>query len=120
MAGGTAELNPVQINKLALEAVDLAGNGNVIIHAVYKGGGADIAGLREGDMLYRFNGQRVKNVEQFQAIVTRTLKETTVKVDVLRNGEKKQFVVLVGEGEMQGAVVPVANPAPSPLPGTVF
>lgn len=111
---------PVQIKELALEVMDLSGNGPVVVHAVYAGGVADKAQLREGDILRRFNGRKVANLEQFQAAVARAAPESKVKVEATRNEQTKQFVVMVGEGEMEGAVIPVMNSAPFRQPGRAF
>ncbi|MFC1462012.1 PDZ domain-containing protein [Verrucomicrobiota bacterium] len=123
--GGTAKKKttvqePIQIKELALEVMDLLANGPVAIHAVYAGGVGDKAQLREGDILRRFNGRKVTDLEQFQAAVARAAPESNVKIEVIRNQKKKQLVVMVGEGEMEGAVIPVMNPAPVTQPGRAF
>lgn len=103
---------PVAIKELALEVLDGKGMRGVIIHAVYPGGNADKAGLREEDMISRFNGHKVKTIEDLQMFVVRAKPEAMVKVRIVRNGGKWEpdFAVMIGEGEMEGATVPAFDP----------
>lgn len=127
--GGTAAMKPaaarvqepVQVKELAMEVLDLSGRGPVAVHAAYVGGTAEKAGLRKGDIVRRFNGRKVKDLPAFQDAVARAAPETTVKIEVIRNGERRQFPVMIGEGEMEGAVIPVAmNPTPTATQGRLF
>lgn len=106
----TTPTDGVQIKPLAMEVTELPDLGGVIVHAVYAGGFAEAGGLREGDLIRRFNGRRVRDLEKFQSFVALALPESNVKIQVLRNNEKQSCTVMVGEGEMEGAVVPVVNP----------
>ena len=96
----------VLIRELALEVAASQGKSSVISHSVYIGGNAEKAGLKIGDCIVRFNGRKVKNVEQFQSIVARARPESNVKIEVVRDGEKVKSIVMVGEGEMEGATPP--------------
>ncbi len=91
---------------LALEVGASQGKGSVIIQSVYPGGNAEKAGLQAGDKIVRFNGRKIKNVKHFQSVVARTKPELNVKVKVVRNGTKVKAVVMIGEGEMEGVIVP--------------
>lgn len=47
---------------------------------------ADKAGLKSGDVVQQYNGQRVEGIEQFQRLVRETPAGRTVKLEVVRNG----------------------------------
>ncbi len=102
----------VLIKELALEVGASEGKASVVIQSVYIGGNAEKAGLKAGDRILRFNGRNLKNVRQFESVVARAKPEAEVKIEVLRKTEKIKTLVMVGEGEMEGATLPSAINAP--------
>lgn len=54
------------------------------------------AGLRPGDVIVKFNGVPVKNSSQLRRLVLQQPGGATVKVEVLRNGQKQEFTVRLG------------------------
>ncbi len=96
----------VLIKELALEVAASQGKGSVIIQSVYPGGSAEKAGLQVGDRILRFNGRKVKNVKQFESIVTRAKPESQVKINIVRDNEKIKMTAMIGEGEMAGVTIP--------------
>ncbi len=112
---------PVLVKKLALEVGTITGKKGVAIHSVYLGGGADRAGLQAGDMIYRFNGRRVRDIVHFQSLVAKAKPESKAKIEVFRDKKKKKSVVMIGEGEMEGVSTPMpTNSTPRPLGGRLF
>jgi membrane-associated protease RseP (regulator of RpoE activity) len=96
----------VLIKELALEVGASQGKGSVIIQSVYFGGNAAKAGLRIGDKIVRFNGRKVKDVNQFRVIVTRAKPESNVAVKVIRDGRTIKEFVAIGQGRMEGVTIP--------------
>lgn len=96
----------VLIKELALEVGASQGKGSVIIQSVYPGGNVEKTGLQVGDRILRFNGRKVKDVKQFQSIVTRAKPESQVKIKIVRDNEKIKTTAMIGEGEMEGVTVP--------------
>ena len=96
----------VLIKELALEVGASQGKGSVIIQSVYPGGNVEKTGLQVGDRILRFNGRKVKDVKQFQSIVTRAKPESQVKINIVRDNEKIKTTAMIGEGEMEGVTVP--------------
>jgi membrane-associated protease RseP (regulator of RpoE activity) len=94
------------IKELAAEVVSVV-DGGVIVHSIYIGGNAQKSGLLKGDIITNFNGRGVKNSEQLQKIVSLAKPESFVSVDYLRDGQKFTSKVMIGEGDMDGAVKPV-------------
>lgn len=68
-----------------------------IIEDVSPGGPAAQAGLKNGDVVRRYNGQSVGDSGQLIALVTETNPGTTVQLDILRNGEPMTIRVTLGE-----------------------
>jgi len=68
-----------------------------IIEDVTAGGPAAKAGLRNGDVVRKYNGQPVADSGQLVAMVTETNPGTTVKLDILRDGQPMSVQVTLGE-----------------------
>lgn len=102
-----SSLGQILIKELALEVKPSDSTGGVDIHAIYIGGNGEKAGLRAGDRIFRFNGRRVKDVEQFQSLVAQAKPETNVRTQVIRNKKKIKMTVMIGEGEMEGVTIPI-------------
>ena len=49
------------------------------------------AGLREGDVVVEFDGERVRSARQFTRLVQETPDGRTVKIAVMRNGQKQRL-----------------------------
>lgn len=67
----------------------------VEITYVEKDGPAEKAGLKVGDVVLRYNGQRVDGMEQFARMVRETPAGREVKIDISRGGAPQTIVVRV-------------------------
>jgi serine protease Do len=68
-----------------------------IIEDVTAGGPAAKAGLKNGDVVRKYNGQPVAGSGQLIALVTDTNPGTTVKLDILRDGQPMTIQVTLAE-----------------------
>lgn len=57
---------------------------------------AEAAGLKEGDIIYRFNGQPINRSGDLPHQVGRVAPETEAQVSVVRNGKKRTIGVTIG------------------------
>ena len=68
-----------------------------LVGDVVPGGPAEIAGLKDGDVLVGFNGHSVADSRHLQLEVAGTKPGTSVPVEILRDGGKQQLEVTVKE-----------------------
>lgn len=68
-----------------------------LISDVTADGPADEAGIKQGDVVLEYQGERVEDPAALQRMVTRTAVGTTVTVKVLRDGHEKELKLKVGE-----------------------
>ncbi|GJQ19799.1 MAG: hypothetical protein HBSIN02_01540 [Bacteroidia bacterium] len=58
---------------------------------------ADSAGLKKGDVIVEFGGRKIYDADDLSKSVKRTEPGTRVPIVVLRNGEKKTLLIVVGK-----------------------
>lgn len=75
----------------------LDGPRGVLISEVAKGGPAEAAGIRRGNIIISFNGIPIKESHELPAIVARTPVGERAKVTVIRDGRERTFAVTIGE-----------------------
>ena len=74
---------------------NLKENKGALIGDVVPNGPADKAGVKSGDVVTEFNGHPVTDSRRMQLDVASTKPGSTVKMEVLRDGEKKTLEVAV-------------------------
>lgn len=67
--------------------------GGVVIEEVVEDSPASSAGLRKGDVVVEFDGERVRSVRQFTRLVGETPPGRKVQVGVLRDGQRTSLSV---------------------------
>ena len=68
-----------------------------LVAKVLTGGPADVGGIKVGDVITEYDGQQVKEANDFPLMVARTQVNREVQVKVLREGKNVPFRVTVGE-----------------------
>jgi periplasmic serine protease, Do/DeqQ family len=68
-----------------------------LISDVTADGPADEAGIKQGDVIVEYQGERVDDPAALQRMVTRTAVGTKATVKVLRDGHEKELTVKIGE-----------------------
>jgi serine protease Do len=74
---------------------------------------AEKAGIKTGDVVTQYNGQRVENMEQFSRMVRETPAGRDVKIGIVRNGVPQTITAkIVGRPVISGQLIPapVQNP----------
>lgn len=74
-----------------------------IVHEVVKGDPADEAGIKAGDIILEFNGQRITNYYQLRNLASSTPPGTSVKIKIWRDGTERVLTVKLVENEMMAS-----------------
>lgn len=73
-----------------------------LVQEVIKGSAADMAGMKSGDILTAFNGEKIENAAALPRMVTRMKPGSEVEVELLREGETLALTVVLGEIQDDG------------------
>jgi serine protease Do len=83
------------------ESFELERPSGALVASVEQDSAADEAGIKAGDVILSYDGEQVKTMSDLPLMVASTPPGTEVAVEVLREGEKHTFDVVVGEFEGQ-------------------
>ena len=83
----------VSVRDTDAEEARRAGTGGVVIQDVREGTSASRAGLREGDIVVEFDGERARSARQFTRLVRETAPGRAVKVTVVRGGNRQTLEI---------------------------
>jgi serine protease Do len=69
----------------------------VFVQTVVPGGPSDKAGIKEGDIIVAINGKPIRDGNQMLDVVANTPIGTSLDVNAIRNGNRQNFKVVVGD-----------------------
>ena len=78
------------------EKLDLGTNQGALVADVTEDGPADEAGLRRGDVITAFNGEKVEKMNDLPLMVASTPPGTEAEVTLVRDGKKRTVEVEIG------------------------
>jgi serine protease Do len=84
-----------------------------LVQDVTPGGPADKAGIKNGDVVRKLNGQTVESREQLTAMVTDMNPGAEVKLDIIRDGQPMTIHLTLGERPSNLSVTAGVSKAPS-------
>jgi Do/DeqQ family serine protease len=79
------------------EGLSLPNTDGVLVNNVMDGTPAERAGIRRGDVIIEFDGQKVTDMQKFRMRVADTPVNKRVPVTILRNGRRMDLSVTLGE-----------------------
>ncbi len=82
-----------------------ASSGGVEGQEVPPDSAADKAGMKRGDVIVEFDGERVRSGRQFARLVQETPAGKTVKATIVRNGQRQDLQLTPSEGRRDSAVI---------------
>lgn len=88
-------VNIQEIDSERAKALKLREEAGVEVTRVEPDGPAEKAGIKPGDVVTHFNGQRLEGIDQFKRMVTETPVGRDVKLDVIRNGATQTVTVKI-------------------------
>ena len=91
------------------KSFSLADKNGALVGDVIPEGPAAKAGIKRGDVIVKFNGQEVSNMEQLPKIVAQTTPETNVSVVVVRDGKPMTLdvrIAILKDGDVKVAKLP--------------
>ncbi|MFL6633872.1 MAG: Do family serine endopeptidase [Massilia sp.] len=106
------------VDRDVADALGLADTRGGFVGRIERGGPAERAGLRDGDIIVAFNGAGVERSAQLRRLAADTRPGTTVNLTVWRNGAARHIDVTLAELEAERPAPKVrAQPAPA-TPGS--
>jgi serine protease Do len=94
---GWLGIRPRELTPDLAEALELDTRHGVVVEEVLRDTPAQRYGLKQGDVIIRFNGEQVNDVQQFMFLVARARPNTEVGMDVIRDGETRTLAVWLAE-----------------------
>src|SRR5437660_296693 len=85
-----------EVDSERAKTLKLGQEGGVEVTRVDPDSPADKAGVKTGDVVLQFSGQRVEGIEQFSRLVRETPPGREVKLDMVRSGAPQTATVKVG------------------------
>lgn len=92
------DLDPDLANKLGVKALS-----GVLVDGIRKGGAADKAGLKQGDVLVAIDGKKPKTAYELRIIVEALAPGKPVGLDVVRDGKPLKLTLNVGRRDVSRA-----------------
>ncbi|SDY53909.1 DegQ family serine endoprotease [Nitrosomonas sp. Nm33] len=86
-----------QLTSALAESFGIEASQGVLVAQVSKHSPAEKAGLRQGDIIERFEGEPVKDVGSLRNRVALTAPGTTVELVILRDGKQKTMEITIGK-----------------------
>ncbi len=97
VAWGFLGILPQEIDRDLAEALGVEPKSGILVGSVVEDSPAEEAGLKHGDIIVRFNGEPVGDVDQFRLKVAETGVDKKVPLEILRDGKIKRIKVKLGE-----------------------
>jgi serine protease Do len=89
------------VDRDVADALGLANTQGGFVGRIERGGPAEQAGLRDGDIIVAFDGAAIERSAQLRRLAADTRPGTTVNLTVLRNGTARHVTVTLAELESE-------------------
>lgn len=105
-----------EIDASRAKELKLSDTSGILVTRVTPNSPADVAGVKTGDVITEYNGQKVESQDQFSRLVRETQAGRQARLRILRNGTAQVLVARVGtiSGDLPGPVIVPRNELPLP------
>lgn len=86
-----------EVDRTMARALGMDTPGGFVIGEVVSDGPADKAGLREGDVVVKLNGEQIRNFLDFRIAIANSQPGTEVEIEIFRDGENRSINAELGE-----------------------
>jgi serine protease Do len=100
---GKLDITIQEVTEELADALGLSQSSGVLVVDVKPGGSGDKAGLRHGDLIAEFNGQKVLNSRKLQLFVAETHVGESAKLSVIRQGKPIELSANIDEVDPDSA-----------------
>jgi serine protease Do len=110
---GYMDLYPQDVTTDLAKALKLSSTQGALVASVPPGGPADKAGIKPGDVITSFNGEKITDSTQLRNLVAQTTPGTRAKIMLLRDGKEMEVTAVLAERpstEESGAAPEQARP----------
>jgi serine protease Do len=90
-----------EVDRTMARALGMSSPRGFIVGDVVENTPASKAGLREGDVIVKLNGNTVRNFLDFRVAIANTQPGTEVELEIFRDGENKTLKVKLGELDVE-------------------
>lgn len=111
---GYLGVRPQEITHDIKEAMGLKSTEGVLIGEVVEKTAAAKAGIKEGDVIVKFDGKKVTDVEQFRKIVAETKPNKEVEIEIIRDGKTITLTAKLQEMPDEISSTPTEEPEEEP------
>ncbi len=112
--GSFIGVNIQEVDSERAKALKLREEFGVEITRVEPEGPAEKAGIKTGDVVTHYNGQRLEGIDQFKRLVSETPVGRDVKLDIIRNAATQTVTVKIGARRMAPRIMTLDTPFEMP------
>ncbi len=95
--GGYLGVQSVEVTKENFAKFGLREVRGVAVDKVLEGSPAAAAGIKDGDVILRFNGEDIASTRKLTRLVSETSPDHQVKLTVVRNGSEQEITATIGK-----------------------
>jgi serine protease Do len=99
-----------EVDERLAKSFNLSDRRGILVSDVVPGGGADKAGIKNGDVITELEGKPIEDMAGFRNTIANMNPGTQVRVKIVRNGTPQEITITLAERPPNGLAV-----APTPL-----
>jgi len=111
-------MNPGELTEQMAKAFGRDEAGGVLVADIQKGGPADQAGIKSGDIIFEMNGKKVQDSTSFRMEVARIMPKEKANLSIFRDGKNENITVTVDAFPEDVAGEPASGGQPKVLEKT--